>query len=202
MFDSTGVVATLNLDVNDLDFKAAVGELSKDGEYALYCRSGNRSASPVPILVTGPAPVVATPIAFGSTWHYRGDGVDQGTAWRVDGFDDSSWASGAGTFGWGAGTEATVINGAPLTSYYRTTLPIASLTGVKARIAGIVPREYTRMGVAIRHLAKRLNEVEAKTNGQAITPLVSAIPSLLFLLILVRAPTAVVATILGSVALL
>ena len=35
--------------------------------------------------------------------------------------------------------------------------------GVKARIAGIVPREYTRMGVAIRHLAKRLNEVEAKT---------------------------------------
>ena len=34
---------------------------------------------------------------------------------------------------------------------------------VKARIAGIVPREYTRMGVAIRHLSKRLNEVEAKT---------------------------------------
>lgn len=93
--------------------------------------SGNRSASPAPILVTGPAPVLATPIGFGSTWHYRGDGVDQGTAWRVDGFDDSSWASGAGTFGWGAGTEATVINGAPLTSYYRTTLPIASLTGVK-----------------------------------------------------------------------
>ncbi|MBK8637824.1 MAG: nitric oxide reductase activation protein [Chromatiaceae bacterium] len=34
---------------------------------------------------------------------------------------------------------------------------------VKARIAGIVPREYTRMGVAIRHLSRRLNEVEAKT---------------------------------------
>jgi len=34
---------------------------------------------------------------------------------------------------------------------------------VKARIAGILPREYTRMGVAIRHLSKRLNEVEAKT---------------------------------------
>ena len=35
----------VNIDVNGPDFKAAVGELSKDGEYALYCRSGNRSAT-------------------------------------------------------------------------------------------------------------------------------------------------------------
>jgi nitric oxide reductase NorD protein len=34
---------------------------------------------------------------------------------------------------------------------------------VKARIAGIAPQEYTRMGAAIRHLSKLLNEVEAKT---------------------------------------
>lgn len=34
---------------------------------------------------------------------------------------------------------------------------------VKARIAGIAPQEYTRMGAAIRHLAKLLNDVEAKT---------------------------------------
>jgi nitric oxide reductase NorD protein len=33
----------------------------------------------------------------------------------------------------------------------------------KARIAGIAPQDYTRMGVAIRHLSKLLNEVEAKT---------------------------------------
>ncbi len=33
----------------------------------------------------------------------------------------------------------------------------------RARIAGIVPRDYTRMGVAIRHLSKLLNEVEART---------------------------------------
>ncbi|MEB4593407.1 nitric oxide reductase activation protein [Candidatus Thiothrix sp. Deng01] len=33
----------------------------------------------------------------------------------------------------------------------------------KARIAGIVPKDYTRMGVAIRHLSQKLNEVEAKT---------------------------------------
>ncbi len=33
----------------------------------------------------------------------------------------------------------------------------------RARIAGIAPQDYTRMGVAIRHLSKLLNEVEAKT---------------------------------------
>ncbi len=34
---------------------------------------------------------------------------------------------------------------------------------VKARISGITPQDYTRMGVAIRHLAGLLNEVEAKS---------------------------------------
>jgi nitric oxide reductase NorD protein len=34
---------------------------------------------------------------------------------------------------------------------------------VKARISGIQPQEYTRMGFAIRHLTKLLSEVEAKT---------------------------------------
>ncbi|EIJ34352.1 nitric oxide reductase activation protein NorD [Thiothrix nivea] len=33
----------------------------------------------------------------------------------------------------------------------------------KARIAGIVPKDYTRLGVAIRHLSQKLNAVEAKT---------------------------------------
>ncbi|NDA15054.1 MAG: nitric oxide reductase activation protein [Gammaproteobacteria bacterium] len=34
---------------------------------------------------------------------------------------------------------------------------------VKARIAGIEPRDYTRMGVTIRHLTRQLNQVAAKT---------------------------------------
>jgi nitric oxide reductase NorD protein len=34
---------------------------------------------------------------------------------------------------------------------------------VRARIAGITPRDYTRMGVATRHLAALLNRVEART---------------------------------------
>ena len=34
---------------------------------------------------------------------------------------------------------------------------------VKARIAGIRPQEYTRMGFALRHMTKLLNQIEAKT---------------------------------------
>lgn len=34
---------------------------------------------------------------------------------------------------------------------------------VKARIAGIGPRDYTRMGVTIRHLTKLMDEVQART---------------------------------------
>jgi nitric oxide reductase NorD protein len=36
-------------------------------------------------------------------------------------------------------------------------------TATKARIAGITPKDYTRMGVAIRHLSAKLNAQEAKT---------------------------------------
>jgi nitric oxide reductase NorD protein len=34
---------------------------------------------------------------------------------------------------------------------------------VRARISGILPQDYTRMGVAIRHLSQLLNEIEART---------------------------------------
>lgn len=34
---------------------------------------------------------------------------------------------------------------------------------VRARIAGVAPKDYTRMGVAVRHLTKLLNAVEART---------------------------------------
>ncbi len=34
---------------------------------------------------------------------------------------------------------------------------------VKARISGIQPKDYTRMGFAIHHLSHILNEIEAKT---------------------------------------
>lgn len=42
-----------------------------------------------------------TLIPFNSSWKYKDDGVDQGTAWRASGFDDSGWASGNGQLGFG-----------------------------------------------------------------------------------------------------
>lgn len=39
-----------NVDVNDPSFEDAVGSLPKDGTYAIYCRSGNRSAQAMQIM--------------------------------------------------------------------------------------------------------------------------------------------------------
>ena len=36
-------------------------------------------------------------------------------------------------------------------------------TEIQARISGIQPKDYTRMGFAIRHLSRRLNEIDART---------------------------------------
>ncbi|QXC59138.1 hypothetical protein KSP35_12005 [Aquihabitans sp. G128] len=93
---------------------------------------GNRSASPAPVAVNGPAPTVGTPVAFGSTWRYRADGADLGTAWRSTTYDDSAFATGKAVLGWG-GTQATTIDGAgrPTTSYFRTSFDVADPAAVK-----------------------------------------------------------------------
>jgi CotH kinase protein/Lamin Tail Domain/Chitobiase/beta-hexosaminidase C-terminal domain/PA14 domain len=44
-----------------------------------------------------------------SGWKYLGNGSNQGSAWRTDGFDDSSWPIGTAELGYGDGDEATVI---------------------------------------------------------------------------------------------
>ncbi|GGL56987.1 fibrinogen-like YCDxxxxGGGW domain-containing protein [Planomonospora parontospora] len=87
--------------------------------------SGNRSAS-TPVLR---AERTETLIATGATWRWVYDGVDQGTAWRAPGFDDSSWQSGPAQLGFGDSDEATVIPGGtaprPMTAYFRSTVEVA-----------------------------------------------------------------------------
>lgn len=70
-------------------------------------------------------------ITAGSHWKYQDNGSDQGTAWRANAFDDSSWISGPAQLGYGDGDEATVVNGGPtgarfITTYFRRTFNVAN----------------------------------------------------------------------------
>jgi len=60
-------------------------------------------------------------------WRYLDNGTDQGTAWRQPGFDDTTWRSGIGEFGYGDGGENTRVSFGTnagdkyITTYLRTT---------------------------------------------------------------------------------
>lgn len=74
-----------------------------------------------------------TLIAAGSSWKYRDDGSNQGTAWRAPAFDDSSWSNGPAELGYGDGDESTIHSYGPdpnnkyPTTYYRHSFFIADL---------------------------------------------------------------------------
>ena len=82
-------------------------------------------------------------VSTGAVWRYLDTGTDQGLAWRGLGFNDSSWTTGAGKFGYGVGDETTTINfGANpnskhITTYFRRAIfiPDAALVqGLSARL--------------------------------------------------------------------
>ncbi len=66
-------------------------------------------------------------LAFGAPWKYLDTGVDQGTAWRAGGFNDSSWASGPGRLGFqNPGITTTLTRAQKRTTYYfRTTFNVS-----------------------------------------------------------------------------
>ncbi|MGN6694243.1 MAG: hypothetical protein ACTHN0_08700, partial [Aquihabitans sp.] len=91
---------------------------------------GNRSASPAPISVNGPSPVISTPVAFKSAWKYDASGTET-TGWAANGFNDAAWASGNGQLGWGLTGLGTTISTKPMTTYYRKTFSVTDPTSVK-----------------------------------------------------------------------
>ena len=73
----------------------------------------------------------------GRVWSYLDDDVDQGTAWREAGFDDSGWKSGGAPFGFGGVTGlefATTIEMVRPTAYFRTTLNITDVDLIESFI--------------------------------------------------------------------
>ena len=97
-------------------------------------------------IVQGPQ----TFISFGDSWKYLDNGSNQGTAWRVTGFNDAAWASGNAQLGYGDGDEATVVSYGPnantkyITTYFRKAINIsnplafASFSGSVKRDDGVV----------------------------------------------------------------
>ncbi len=128
--------------------------------------TGNRSAAPAPVAANGVAPRISTPVAFGATWRYRADGADLGTAWQTPGFADGTWASGPGRFGWGTSGNATDLGRThPLTSYFRTTFPVADASQVKSLV--LSSRE-------LQGAVLYLNGVEAGRVNMASGPVTAA----------------------------
>ena len=69
---------------------------------------------------------------FGSNWRFEDSGTDLGTAWRNSSFNDASWSSGVGEFGFGQNTTDTVVsfgddaNNKHTTTYFRKTFDVAA----------------------------------------------------------------------------
>ena len=68
-----------------------------------------------------------------STWSYLDDGSDLGSAWTAPSYNDASWATGQGEFGYGDGDETTVVSYGPdsgdkyPTTYFRREFNVSAL---------------------------------------------------------------------------
>lgn len=75
-------------------------------------------------------------ISQGSSWKYRDNGTNQGTAWRAVSFNDASWSTGNAQFGYGDGDEATVISYGPssnnkyITYYFRKAFTVTNPSSI------------------------------------------------------------------------
>ena len=67
---------------------------------------------------------------FQSSWRYLDNGTNQGAEWRKTGFNDGSWKTGNGKFGYGISDANTRISFGPdsrkkyITTYFRTTVSL------------------------------------------------------------------------------
>jgi hypothetical protein len=80
-----------------------------------------------------------TLIAKKSSWKYLDDGSNQNTAWYAPAFNDASWSSGSGEFGYGDGDEQTTISFGTnssnkyITTYFRKSFSITDAEKTQGR---------------------------------------------------------------------
>jgi hypothetical protein len=77
-------------------------------------------------------------ISTGALWKYHDIGVDQGTGWRQNSFNDANWSSGPAQLGYGDGDEQTVVSYGLLstlkhpTTYFRRAFNVGGRTNLTA----------------------------------------------------------------------
>src|SRR5437764_11594598 len=70
-------------------------------------------------------------IPYGDPWKYLDNGTNQGTAWRDPSFNDATWKTGNGKFGYGITDANTIVSFGPdikhkyITTYFRKTINIS-----------------------------------------------------------------------------
>jgi len=71
-----------------------------------------------------------TIIPMGAVWKYLDNGTNQGTAWQIDSYDDSGWASGPAPLGYAMTGVVTTVGYGPsstnkyITTYFRKTINV------------------------------------------------------------------------------
>lgn len=96
---------------------------------------GNRGPRVHRWTVTSPIVTSYNPIKPSHVWRYLDDGSSLSAAWVNAGYDDNSWATGIGEFGYGDGDEATVVDEGPtndrhITTFFRSEFNIDSAAAV------------------------------------------------------------------------
>ena len=83
-------------------------------------------------------------ITYGSGWKYLDNGTDQGIAWRSLSFDDATWKTGNGKFGYGISGVTTPISYGPdskkkyITTYFRKTIVLTDFSNITSFSAGVL----------------------------------------------------------------
>jgi Lamin Tail Domain len=99
-----------------LELKDAASDNSDPASWAVSTNSGTPAAPNTVSGGTGGTTTVA--FDFGSSWKYLATGPDQGTAWRMPAFNDSSWPSGIGSLGFKNAVTTTIPATSSRTTYY------------------------------------------------------------------------------------
>lgn len=120
--------------------------LPGQGTYSLRLSvsDGALSSADDVVLTAGRSGSDVTWIPAGSSWRYLDTGVDLGAAWRAPAFDDSSWKTGKGVFGYGDANQATTLGFGPnssgkyITTYFRLKFEVADPGSVTALLCKVL----------------------------------------------------------------